>query len=115
MSTAERALRAFKAFNDSPQGDPKALRAHCREAPVMLQQAGAAQAIAFWRRDQSGKEFTNLLARAAHRGGADVPNGGELLEQLVRAEAPAYRRQSRNLVDAAMWLRKIAQVKPAGD
>jgi hypothetical protein len=115
MTRAERALRAFNALRSAGQADTKSLRALCRESPVMLQQAGAAQAIAFWRRDKSGKEFTDVLANAAHTGEGAPPNGANLFEQLVRADAATYRNRSRALVDAAMWLRKIAQVELAGE
>lgn len=84
----------------------KRYRTLCMDAPVLLRQAGAIHAIAFWRREVSGKEFSNHIAKAY-----GAKDGEALLRQLADSKNADYVMGSRKLIEIAGWFRRFAQAE----
>ncbi|TFU14830.1 type III-B CRISPR module-associated protein Cmr5 [Thermus tengchongensis] len=74
--------------------------------PVLVRQAGLAQALAFV--DSRGKEahkrFLDDLAQVLGRKG-----GRELAEEALRAELLLYLRLTREVLQASEWFKRFAQ------
>jgi CRISPR/Cas system CMR-associated protein Cmr5 small subunit len=106
MSAVEWASRAHKqivAVKDDPT-KAKQMRTLAMNAPVLVRQAGAVQAVAFWRRTAEGKTFSDSVAKVF-----GTANGEALLKHLVESTEVQYVSASRQLVEATTWLRRFAQ------
>lgn len=103
---AKAALQAIEKTG----GDKKKLATHCMKGPSLLQQAGAAQALGFWNRNDDGKAYLDALAEVWSAGGAEKANRDQLI-RLVLSEGKllTYMALTRDLIEAAMWLRRFAQ------
>ena len=107
MSDRDWAVAAFNAVRSQAAGSVDArqnFRTLCMNAPALLRQAGAMQAIAFWRRTGNGQAFSDEIAKA--EGGTD---GDALLQRLASADDSVYVTASRKLVRIAGWFRRFAQ------
>lgn len=100
---ASRAHQQIVAVKDDPVR-AKPMRTLAMNAPVLVRQAGAVQAVAFWRRTADGKAFSDSVARVY-----GVADGAELLQRLVESGDAQYVSASRRLVEATTWLRRFAQ------
>ena len=80
-------------------------------APALLQQSGACQAVAFWssRRGEAPADYLTDLAAVIGI------TAEELGQQSRTAQLAAYLVLSRTLIDAACWLRRIAQAEMEAD
>ncbi len=77
--------------------------------PVLLRQSGIVQGLVFVRsRGELGETILNDLASVYGARSGDVLLGGARDEQL-----PGYLALSRDLIDAATWLRRFAQIELA--
>jgi CRISPR/Cas system CMR-associated protein Cmr5 small subunit len=90
----------------SDAGAAKNFRTQCMNSPVLVRQAGALQAVAFWRRTAEGKEFSDCVAEI--RGDRD---GAGLLDALAKLPDGEYVDASRKLVRIVGWLRRFAQAE----
>lgn len=78
--------------------------------PVMVMQAGLAQAVGFYHAKTSDKhaygryleDFAQALA------GCD---GATLLSRVIQAPLPEYRRLTREALDLALWFKRFCQAK----
>lgn len=94
-------------------------RTRANSFPTMIVQSGLAQAYGFLlakRKDGNGSlaeaygaYLADVLrvARAGWRGLPEQPD--EFYKQLVSADLRSYRRMARALLDAALWLKMLAQ------
>jgi CRISPR-associated protein Cmr5 len=112
---ASKALQCVKAAK-SPQGekaekkrDEKKYATHCMKGPSILRQAGLVQALAFFKtRGDEGKRYASDLEAIVAQG-----DGGkkQLEERAHSAELPEYLALTRDVVAAAVWLRRFAQAE----
>lgn len=111
MSARDLAKRAHAVVCRQRDADESLaeLRTFCMHAPVRLRQAGALQAVAFWRRNKGGRACVGLLAYVLN--GAEDHDGSNLVDKLAACDSTTYLTQSRRLVEAAMWLRRFAQAE----
>lgn len=77
------------------------------KGPVLLQQSGVMQTLAFFlsRKDPAGQRWCQHLAEIHGAGDAQA-----LLKRAQTAEMDAYLRLSRELIDVAVWIRRFAQI-----
>lgn len=106
LELAERAHSRVKICADLEQTDPKRkrFRTLAMNAPALIRQAGAVQAVAFWRRNGDGKTFSDALANVL-----DKQDGKALVDWLVGLEPNQYTSASRAMVRAATWVRRFTQ------
>lgn len=84
--------------------------------PVMVMQAGLAQALGFLlaksacRLDNGYGRYLHDLAAVLRAGGATTADSGEALHQTaIHAALADYRRLTREALAAAAWLKRMAQ------
>ena len=106
------AKAALQVIDKKKSGDTKKLATHCMKGPSLLQQAGAAQALGFWNRNDDGQAYLDALAEVWSAGnGAPLDRKG-LVSLVVKEEKLlAYMALTRDLIAAAMWLRRFAQAE----
>jgi CRISPR-associated protein Cmr5 len=106
---AEVALARIKAVESDPSAtERKEYKARADGFPVMVMQAGLAQAVGFMRAKASGKKaYGRYLDDLAAVLGRD---GGEVLQnRVIAAELPEYRQLTREALAAAGWLKRFGQ------
>ena len=107
------AKAAYDAVMVAKQGDEKAAKEFgslCKNGPGILQRAGAAQALGFWNRNAKDKTYLDALARVW-----GSTRGGDLLALTLKAELKPYMVLTRELMSAAIWLRRFAQAEIADE
>ncbi len=105
-----------------PTGQKKApagseeYRTLCMKMPILLQQSGLVQALAFVRsRSESGgvrvgQVFSDDLAQVYEVEAAnDADAGLRLLKDAQQAALPAYLAMTRDLIEVSLWFRRFAQ------
>jgi CRISPR-associated protein Cmr5 len=112
---AKKALELVLKEAVKDPGTRSKFRTHCFHGPNLLQQAGAAQAVGFWNRNDDGKNYLNALAQvwAAGAGQEAQKATREALVNSVIDEASLqnYMALTRDLIAAATWLRRFAQAE----
>ncbi len=85
-------------------------RTLCMRGPAILRQAGLVQALPFLEtRPGEGKHYAEDLATVV---GAKLP---ELQKRARESSLPQYMALTREVVAAAIWLRRFAQAELQGD
>lgn len=106
------AKAALRVIEGSKSGDTKKLATHCMKGPSLLQQAGAAQALGFWNRNADGQAYLDALAEVWSAGSGERADRQRLVDRVVKEEQLlAYMALTRDLIAAAMWLRRFAQAE----
>lgn len=83
------------------------------KAPVLLQQSGVMQTLAFLlSRKATGEKWCEDLAGIYGR-----PDARALLAEAQKAPMAEYLRLSEELIDVAVWMRRFAQIciEPAAE
>ncbi|MGX5672441.1 type III-B CRISPR module-associated protein Cmr5 [Thermomonas fusca] len=79
--------------------------------PTMVLQSGLAQAVGFLAaksgKDGKGKAYQQYFDDLAKVAG--LPNSEALLQEALRADLPRYRLLTRDVLDAASWLKRFCQ------
>ena len=85
----------------------------CMQGPTLLQQAGAAQAVSFWyRHDDSEQYLRDLAAVYAKGAGRSAMEKRGFVDFVVgRDNLREYIALTRDLIAAAMWMRRFAQAE----
>jgi len=79
--------------------------------PVLVMQAGLAQALGFLRAKKK-ETLLNDLAVVLHEAGVGTPATGDALQAHVLAvEVGEYRRLTREVLAAAGWFKRFAQAE----
>ena len=92
----------------------KKFHTHCMKTPSLIHQAGALQAVAFWNRDKDAKaSYLPALATVYGKGvDKEGVTGKTLLDSLTgTTDLAGYMALSRDLAEAALWLRRFAQAE----
>lgn len=95
----------------------KKYRSRVMGFPALVLQSGLAQAVGFLRAKSSdtgdGPAYRRYLDDLAHVAGKG--NGEELLDKTVRGELGDYRLLTREVLDAAAWLKRMTQAVIGGE
>ena len=79
--------------------------------PTMVLQSGLAQAVGFLAakssKDGKGKAYQQYFDDLAKVTG--YPNSAALLQDALKADLPRYRLLTRDVLDAAVWLKRFCQ------
>lgn len=110
----ERAARAYEqvqgiaALKKNDEAKAKKLKTLCMKTPSLVQQSGAAQAVAFLRsrEGENGREFCTRLAKVL-----ELNNDVALHQEAFRPthDVVSYMLFTQQLADAAAWMRRFAQ------
>lgn len=105
---AEAALAAVQAIRESPAKERKEYKARADNFPVLVLQAGLAQAVGFMRaKAAKSPAYERYLGDLAGTLGLQ---GGEALQQhAISAGLPDYRQLTRDTLAAAGWLKRFGQ------
>lgn len=98
--------------------DWKAWHSVAKKGPTLIQQCGLVQAIAFLRsrKEAASRTYADdlaaLLLDGLHQSGAvKAMDSAALFEHVRRANLASYLALSRQAIDAAVWLRRLAQIE----
>lgn len=107
MRQQDWSLKAHKLVGDVDSKTRSEYRTVAMKGPVLLQQSGVMQTLAFFlsRRDPAGRDWCRHLAEI--HGAKDAK---ALLRKAQHADMPDYLRLSRDLIDISIWLRRFAQI-----
>lgn len=106
------ALAAIQAIRDKPPKERKEYKARADNFPVLVLQAGLAQAVGFMRAkaansDRGGEAYKRYLGDLA--GILGLPGGEALQQRAIDAGLPDYRQLTRDTLAAAGWLKRFGQ------
>jgi len=90
--------------------DNKTFGSLCKNGPSLLQRAGAAQAIGFWNRNDKDRAYLQALAHVWDGGTKE-----NLLDRALKDDLKMYMALTRDLMSAAIWLRRFAQAEIADE
>ncbi|MCM8611294.1 type III-B CRISPR module-associated protein Cmr5 [Accumulibacter sp.] len=102
------ALAAIQVIRDKPPKERKEYKARADNFPVLVLQAGLAQAVGFMRaKAAKSPAYERYLGDLAEILGMA---GGEALQQrAIDAGLPDYRQLTRDTLAAAGWLKRFGQ------
>ncbi len=105
---AEAALAAIQAIRKEAEKERKEYKARADNFPVLVLQAGLAQAVGFMRaKAAKSTAYQRYLSDLAAMLGLA---GGEALQQrAIDAELRDYRQLTRETLAAAAWLKRFGQ------
>lgn len=105
---AEAALAAIQAIRKEAEKERKEYKARADNFPVLVLQAGLAQAVGFMRaKAAKSTAYQRYLSDLAAMLGLA---GGEALQQrAIDAELREYRQLTRETLAAAAWLKRFGQ------
>lgn len=105
---AEAALAAIQAIRKEAEKERKEYKARADNFPVLVLQAGLAQAVGFMRaKAAKSTAYQRYLSDLAAMLGLA---GGEALQQrAIDADLRDYRQLTREILAAAAWLKRFGQ------
>jgi len=105
---AEAALTAVQAIRGWLPKERKEYKARADNFPVLVLQAGLAQAVGFMRakaaKSAAYETYLDDLARIL-----GLPRGEALQQRAISAGLPDYRQLTRDTLAAAGWLKRFGQ------
>ncbi|MBN8456019.1 type III-B CRISPR module-associated protein Cmr5 [Accumulibacter sp.] len=105
---AEAALAAVQAIREWPPKERKEYKARADNFPVLVLQAGLAQAVGFMRaKAAKSKAYERYLGDLA--GILGMAGGDALQQRAIDAGLPDYRQLTRDTLAAAGWLKRFGQ------
>ncbi len=110
---AGRAMAHVRRIADDPPQLQKEYKTRAHSFPAMVMQSGLTQALGFLRAKSQGNHGSEAY-RAYAKGIADVldKRGADALhEESITAELPHYRRLTREVLEAAILIRRFAQIE----
>jgi len=114
---AGEAMARVKAVVAKDAAFAKKYRTRAMGFPAMVMQAGLASSVGFLLakagEKAQGKEYRQYLDDLARVAGYE--GGLELHEKVIRADLAAYRLATRDVLDAATWIKRMCQALIAGE
>lgn len=110
---AGRAMAHVRGIADGPPQLQKEYKTRAHSFPAMVMQSGLTQALGFLRAKSQGSHGAQAYAAYA-KGIAEVldkPSAKALHQESVDADLPQYRRLTREVLDAAILIRRFAQIE----
>ncbi len=105
---AEKALAAIEALRTAPKKERKEYKARADNFPVLVLQAGLAQAVGFMRakaaKSAAYQSYLDDLARIL-----ELASGEALQQRAIDVPLPDYRQLTRETLAAAGWLKRFGQ------
>ena len=87
----------------------------CMKTPNLIHASGLAQALTFLlaREQETGKDYLNALDAVLHGADAKHPADGAALQKLAveTLDLSAYMALTRDVMAAAVWLRRFAKTE----